>query len=104
MDQQIDELKELVRQNILLTQDTNKIVHKMRRGAAWGRVMTLVMWFVFFVLPIVVSYYYFQPQITKIEQIYTQLQQDNKQAQSYQSQLSNFFGNILPKAATTTSQ
>jgi len=104
VDSQVEELKELLRQNIALAQDTNRTLHKMRRGAIWGRLMTLTMWLIFFVLPLVFSYYYFQPQITKIEQLYSQLQQDNKQAQTYQSQISSFFGNLLNQTATTTTK
>lgn len=108
MDPQIEELKELVRQNIALSAETNHVVHKLRRGMWWGRLGTVIFWAVLIVAPVAAYYYYFQsyiqPYTQKIEQLYTQYQQGNQQVQNYQSQLSNFFGNLMPTSTTTKQQ
>ena len=94
-----------MRQNIILTAETNKIVHKMRRGMWWGRIVTVIFWIVIIVAPFAAYYYYFQsylqPYVQKLELLYTQIEQGNQQAQQYQSQLSSFFGNMLPNSTTT---
>jgi len=70
MDPQIEELKELVRQNIALSTETNKIVHGLRNG---GRIKSLF-WLVVFIVSIlatVYSYYYFvAPRVEQIKNIY----------------------------------
>ncbi len=102
VDPQIDELKELVRRNIALSEDTNRMVHKVRRGAAWGRFF-MVLWWLLIIAASGVAYYYYQPYLLKIEQAYSNLQTDQKQAQTYESQISNFFGDLLNQQSTTTS-
>jgi hypothetical protein len=70
MDPQIEELKELVRQNIALTTETNKILRGMRNT---GRIKS-VFWLLIFLASIaasVYSYYFFvAPRITEIKNIY----------------------------------
>ena len=97
--------RELLEKNLAIAEDTNRMVHKLRRGAWWGRIFTLVFWVVLIVAPVAAYYYYFQsyiqPYAQKVEQLYTQYQQGSQQAQQYQSQLSNFFGNLMPQSATS---
>ena len=70
MDPQIEELKQLVRQNIALTQETNKILHSMRNA---GRLKSLF-WLVVFLGSIAISvysYYFFvAPRIQQITNFY----------------------------------
>ena len=69
-DPQIAELKELVRQNIAISTETNKILHHMRTGA---RVKSFF-WLLVFAASIassIYSYYYFiAPRINQIKNIY----------------------------------
>jgi hypothetical protein len=103
VDQEIDELKELLRRNIALSEDTNRIVHKVRRGAAWGRFFQ-ILWWLLIIAVSGVTYYFYQPYLLKIEQVYGNLETDQKQAQTYESEVSNFFGNLITQQGSTTAQ
>lgn len=88
-----------------ITKDTNRMVHKMRRSQLWGRVFTVVIWIVVVFGPLVAYYFYFQqyvqPYIQKVNQFESQLQTATAQTQSYQSEFSSFFGNLMQHASST---
>ena len=86
MDPQIEELKELVRQNIALSTETNKIVRGMRNTGRMGVVMKIIFWIII-IASSVASYYYFLPYFTKIEKWYTGIQNGAQQAGDLQTQL-----------------
>lgn len=70
MDPQIAELKELVRQNIALSQETNKIVRGMRNGARARSIFFLLL-VALSIGSSVYSYYYFvAPRLTEIKNFY----------------------------------
>ena len=54
--EKIDEL-------LKLGQDNNRMLHRMRRGMIWGKVLTLLYWAVI-LGGVAWSYYYVQPYIT----------------------------------------
>ena len=95
MDPRIDEI-------LRLTKETNHMVHKMRRGMWWGRFFLVVWWVGIFALSGVTYYYYAQPYVNKLEQLYVQIQQGGEQAQQVSSQISSFFGNWMPRTPTST--
>lgn len=98
MDPRIDEI-------LKLTQDTNRMVHKMRRGMWWGRFFLIVWWVAVLAVSGAAYYYYAQPYVNKVEQLYVQIEQGGQKAQTVGSQISSFFGNWVPHpAATTTTQ
>ena len=97
MDSQIEELKELMRQNIALAQDTNRTLHKIRRGAVWSRLLSIAWWLIILGTSAAAYYYYFQPHLVELIHLYQQMAKGGTQAQTAQQQLSSFFGNILPK-------
>jgi len=98
-DPQIAELKELMRQNIALSTETNKIVHGMRNG---GRIKSLF-WLIVFVASIlasVYSYYYFvAPRIEQVINIY---ETNVLPLQSGLGGIMNFIQNFNQNPATTT--
>lgn len=69
-DPEIEELKELVRQNIKLTQDTNRLVHAMRRSVR----LKSLLWAVFVIASIGLSvwgyYTYVEPRVEQVKNIY----------------------------------
>ena len=89
-----------------LTLDTNRTIHKMRRSMLWGRFIYVIVWLVLIFGPVVAYYFYFQsyvqPYMQKLQQFESQLQAANQQTQSYQSEISSFFGNFTQPHATTT--
>jgi hypothetical protein len=85
-----------------LTLDTNRVVHKMRRGLWYGRIFQVVWWVAVLVASGYAYYSYAQPYVDKIIKIYAQVQQGTAQAQTLQSEVSNFFGNWTAQHPTTT--
>lgn len=82
MDPQIEELKELVRENIAIAKDNNKMLHGLRRGAWMSRLMR-VLWIVLIVGASLYSYVYFQPYIDQILGLYNNIQELQQKAGSF---------------------
>jgi len=88
MDPQIEELKQLVRQNIALTQETNKMVHGMRNA---GRLKS-IFWLVVFLGSVAISIYsYFFFVAPRIQQITTFYQTNIAPLQGASDQFMKFF-------------
>jgi len=87
-EQELEQLKELVRQNIKLSQDTNKLVHQMRRNSR----LKSLFWFLIFCLSIgssIYTYFYIiEPRINQIKTVY---QKDVAPLQSASGSILNFF-------------
>lgn len=80
----MEELKQLVRQNIALTEENNKMLHGMRRSAWVSRGIRLL-WIAAIVASSVYAYWYVQPYLAQILDFYGNLQ-------SLQQKTSGFFG------------
>ena len=70
MDQEINELKELVRHNTKIAEDTNKIVHSMRRSMRLGRTLRLLWWAALIGISSAAYLIYFQPYVAQLQQLY----------------------------------
>jgi hypothetical protein len=71
---EIEELKELVRRNIALAEDTNHTIHKMYRATIWGKVFN-ILWFLSVLgLTGFVYYYFLAPYLGNIMELYSQAQ------------------------------
>jgi hypothetical protein len=84
MDMDIEELRDLVKKNLALTEETNRIVRGMRRAARWGRFFTIVWWLIIIAVSGATYYYYVQPYVQQIEKAY-----DN--GKNFQQQFQQFF-------------
>ncbi|MDQ5955301.1 MAG: hypothetical protein QG621_304 [Patescibacteria group bacterium] len=73
MQDELTELRALVKQNLALTEDIGHQVRKMRRAALWGRVFQLVWWGAIIVVSGAAYLYYLQPYIQKVIDIYEQV-------------------------------
>ncbi|MBX4192446.1 hypothetical protein KW798_03090 [Candidatus Parcubacteria bacterium] len=71
MDTDIEELKEELRIQRKLLEDTNATVRKMHRGAVWGRIISWGWWIAVLVLTTAVYYYFLGPYMNQLLQIYT---------------------------------
>jgi hypothetical protein len=91
----LDELRAEVEELRQVSEDTNRVVHKMRRGIWWGRIWNLAMWIVFFGISGAAYLYYVQPLVTKAQQYYLHFQQQAGQAQSWEQQASEFFKQLF---------
>jgi hypothetical protein len=84
-----EEVKALLRQNIELTQENNRMLHSIKRMTFWGGVFKYV-WWIFFVivLPLLVYYWYLQPYVEQALKTYQDFQGGVSQAKGYQASLS----------------
>ncbi len=78
------EIKELLRRNIKLSEDSNALLHKMHRGAVWSSIMRAIYWLII-IGSGVISYYYLQPYITKVLVLYNDLQAGAAKVKSFGS-------------------
>jgi hypothetical protein len=90
-------------QMLQITKDTNRMVHKMHRGILWGRFFTIAWWILVLAVSGYTYYVYAQPYVDKIESMYAQVSKTSAQAQSLQSEVSGFFGNLMARQNATTS-
>ena len=67
------EIKELLRRNIKLSEENNTLLKKMHRSAEWAKFFRSIYW-LFIIAAGIVSYYYAQPYIAKVVQLYNQVQ------------------------------
>ncbi|MBI2005011.1 hypothetical protein HYS79_02525 [Patescibacteria group bacterium] len=95
MDPQIEELKELVRQNITLSQETNNIVHGMRSAARWSRLFRMV-WIVAILIASGAAYLYFAPYLEQIIDLYNQASGALEQLRAFGGQATNAVQNFTP--------
>ncbi len=70
MEEELKELRALVKQTLALTEETNHIVRGMRRSARWGRFFSLVWWVAIIAVSGATYYLYLQPYIDSIKGAY----------------------------------
>lgn len=87
MNDEIEELKELVKRNTAILEDTNRTVHKMRRSALWGRFFQLAWWFAIIAVSGATYYLYLQPYVGQLTDLYVQLREGSQQAHSFSAQI-----------------
>ena len=105
MDPDIEEVKEMIKKSLALAQDTNRILHGMRRAARWGRFFKLLWWVAILAVSGIAYYYYLQPYVDKLVQAYTQVQATGQKAQSLEQQVQDFLKNLgTPQNATSPQQ
>ncbi len=95
MDSEIEELKQLVRQNIEITKATREELVKMRRAARWGTIMRWV-WRLLIIGVFAYAYYAFVvPYVEQLMQLYQAVQGSAEQAGGFGSQFSEFLRNFI---------
>lgn len=68
------DLDELVRANLKLTQENNKMLKAMRRSVIYGRIFRVLFWLLLLGGSYVVYYVFLEPYVVKISQVYEQVQ------------------------------
>lgn len=86
MDPETNELKELVRQSIALSQENNKMLHAMRRSSRWSFILRILWWLTIFGVSSAVYYYYLAPYVMQLLNLYQSAQHAIEQAQQVGSQ------------------
>ena len=83
-----DEIKSLLRKNIELSEENNRMLRSIKRMTFWGGVMKYFWWvLILFILPALVYYLYLQPYVEDGVKTYKQLQSGVQQAQGIQANL-----------------
>jgi len=73
MDLETEELKELVERTLKLSEDTNHVVHKLRRNQVWHTLIGLLWWLGVVGLLGAAYYYYLAPYIEQVLRLYAAL-------------------------------
>lgn len=100
-DPSIEELKEIVKRQGQVIEETNKIVHGMRRTQRLKTLWSVVWWLAVIGISAGAYYYYLQPYIVTLEQYYANFQHSASQAQSLEEQIVSWFKQFAPSATTT---
>ncbi len=92
------ELKKMMRENLELSQENNKLLRKMHRSILWGRLFNVLYW-VIVIGAMFGAYYVLQPFIDSILNAYQGIVSGAETIQNAGSSLSNFGGlfDKLPK-------
>jgi hypothetical protein len=96
MDDDIQEIKQMAKRALALAEDTNRTVHRMRRSAQWARFFQIVWWVAILAVSGAAYYYYLQPYVDRLEQLYGQVEGVNQQGQSWSAELQQFLNKITP--------
>lgn len=88
MAEDIDELRELIEKNIEISQETHRMVRKMRRTALFGWFFQAVWWLAVAGITSAAYYYYAEPYIAKIESLYGFTQ---SQSRGFNEEITNLF-------------
>ncbi len=92
------ELKKMMRENLELSQENNKLLRKMHRSILWGRLFNIIYWLVI-IGAMFGAYYMLQPFIDGLLKAYKEIMLGAGKIQSVGNSLPNFSGLLdkLPK-------
>jgi hypothetical protein len=94
-----NDLKEILR----LTQENNKMLHKMRRGAMLKTLFQLVVYALLLIIPAYFYLQYMQPVVEQMMQTVQQIQGTGAQAQAQFSGLQEMWETFRDKFSAPTS-
>lgn len=86
MDPDIDELRDLVKKNIALTEENHRILRGMRSAARWGRFFSILWWLLVLAVSGATYYYYIEPYVQKAQDAYASGKSFEQQIQGYLQQ------------------
>lgn len=70
-----EEAKMLLRKNLEVTRENNRLLRKIRRSAVIGGVVKIIWWAVIIGVPFALYYYILQPYMAEITQAYQNVQE-----------------------------
>ncbi|MBY0473148.1 hypothetical protein K2Q00_02585 [Patescibacteria group bacterium] len=85
-----EEIRDLAKRTLALTEENNRILKGMRSSARWGRFFSIVWWIIIIAVSGAAYYYYLEPYVQKAEQLYNQIGQSGQQAENYGAQFAEF--------------
>lgn len=66
-------VEELLKRNLVLAEENNRMLRSMRRRAFWGGVMSLIWWAAIIGVPIVLYWLYLAPIVEQVQGTYAQI-------------------------------
>lgn len=87
-----DEIKRLLKKNLELTKENNRLLRKMRRSAIIGNVLRIIWWSILVGAPIILYYYFLQPYVDQFSETYQGVQSGVKNLQNVGDKLPSFPG------------
>ncbi len=82
-------VEELLKRNLALAEDNNRMLHKMRRNAFFGGLLKMFWWAVIIGLPIFLYYLYLQPVVEQALTTYGKVEQGVSDLQGLGKNLEN---------------
>jgi len=98
-----EEFKVLLRKNLELSKENNRLLKKMRRNAVIGNILRLIWWAVIIGLPIYLYFTVFQPYLQELATVYKNVQTDVGDITSIFSKIP-FIGSYIENFNSTTSE
>ncbi len=86
MDPEIQELKELVKRQAAKIDDTNRVVHSMRRSSRMRTLLSILWWVAILGLSAASYYYYIQPYVDQFNKAYGNTKNFELQVQNWFAQ------------------
>jgi len=68
-----NETKQLLKKNLKISEENNKLLKRMRRNAFWGGILRLIWWAVIIGLPVYLYFTVFEPYLTSLNETYESL-------------------------------
>jgi len=68
------EIKQLLKKNLELTEQNNRLIKKMRRSAIFGNILMIVWWAVIIGIPVYLYFTFFEPFLVDLQTAYQDLE------------------------------
>ena len=101
-DPDIEELKQIVKRQGEVIDETNRMVHGMRRGQRWRLFWSILWWGAVLAVSAGTYYYYVQPYVAQVQQAYAGFKEQTHNVQNLETQIANWFKQFTGGAGTTT--
>ena len=98
-----EEFKVLLRKNIELSKENNRLLRKMRRNAIIGNILRIIWWAVIIGLPIYLYFTVFQPYLQELATVYKNIQTEVGEVGSIFNRIP-FIGSYIENFNSTTSE
>jgi len=82
--------RELVEETLDLTRENNRRLRSMQRAQFWGGVFRLLFWAIILGIPVILYYYFLQPYVDQVVEVYGGIQQTTQDIQEVRNSVPEF--------------
>ncbi len=82
---------QIVRETHKLAKENNRLIRAMRRDAFFGLIFKLIFWAIILGLPVILYFYFLQPYIDQVVNVYGEVQEDVGQISEQASRFGGLF-------------